>query len=329
MRGVRVGLSNLDDDPSNPLAKVGALKSCTWRLVGTVEEWDEAKEHDESSMTGTDEGSRIVVDNGGRGVCIQVIYERAEYSAVLLRRSPEDLSIIGDDARGPRDLPGFTAYPVLASRMPGSLRNTLVRYLEESFDTRASTLTLSTFFLVNTLDSFLDRIFRGLGEVGGERVVRDVLVTLAFAPLPPSAGGEGKERKDEDGDLKSIDITISKDDVSQFLVRGRKAVAAQQRAGDNGAEGRDKRIGGAFWLALGLYAKTHMAMGINHPDVRVAKIACGAFVLGREGRMKVFEPGQVRGGEDRENEAQEAAWNEAVEVVIESVVSTAGRGVLG
>ena len=228
--------------------------------------------------------------------------------------SPE----LGDNRR--RDVPGFQIYPLLASRMPISLRNTLIQYLADSFDTYCSSLTFSTQFLVGTLDTFLDRVFRGLGDGNGARVVKDVLVTLSFAPLHSVDGGKAEE----DGDLKAVDITIARDDISQFLVRGRKALQAMSRSGD-------KSTGGAFWTALAHYCKVHMAMDIYHVDVRVIKVACGAFVLGREGRMKVFSPGALSGGQGEDQNAVEAAeeiWAESVEEVVEGIISAAETGLL-
>lgn len=321
LRGVRIAL-----DDETALSKVGALKSVVWKLLGTPSEFENAQ-NDDSELGSSERGSRereLYLEGNGRGVTINITYERAEYVAILLRHSPEDLSIIGSPELGERrrgDIEGFQHYPVMASRMPISLRNTLVRYLADSFDTHTSSLNFSTSFLVGTLDTFLDRIYRGLGDNNGARITKDVLVTFSFAPLPTVDG----TKAEEDGDIRAIDVTISKEDVAQFLVRGRKALQALSRSGE-------KAKGGAFWTALSHYARNHLAMDVNHSDVRVAKVACGAFVLGREGRMKVFGPGSLGGGGQGEDanavEAAEEIWGECVEEVVERVVSAAETGVL-
>lgn len=324
MRGVRIAL-----DDETALSKVGALKSVSWKLLGTPSEF-ENHQNEDSELNSSERGSQdreLYLEGNGRGVTINITYERAEYIAILLRHSPEDLSIIGSPELGAgrhRDQPGFQSYPLLASRMPISLRNTLIQYLGDSFDTHVSGLNLSTKFLVGTLDTFLDRIYRGLGDGNGVRVTKDVLVTLGFAPLPSPDGGKAEA----DADIKAVDVTIARDDISQFLIRGRKALQAASRAG-GGGDSIKKPPGGAFWMALSHYANTHMAMDINHQDVMVSKVACGAFVLGREGRMKVFAPGSLSGGEDANaNEAAEEIWAESVEEVVERVVSAAETGVL-
>ena len=321
LRGVRVAL-----DDETALSKVGALKSVGWKLLGTPSE-SENNQHEDSEMGSSERGSRereLYLEGNGRGVIINITYERAEYVAILLRHSPEDLSIIGSPELGERrrgDIEGFQHYPVMASRMPISLRSTLIQYLADTFDTHVSGLSFSTKFLVGTLDTFLDRIYRGLGDQNGGRVVKDVLVTFSFAPLPTVDG----TKAEEDSDIRAVDITIARDDVAQFITRGRKALQAQSRSGT-------KASGGAFWTALSHYARSHLSMDINHGDVRVSKVACGAFVLGREGRMKVFAPGSLSGGGQGEDqnavEAAEETWAECVEEVVERVVSAAETGVL-
>jgi hypothetical protein len=44
----------------------------------------------------------------------------------------------------------------------------------------------------------------------------------------------------------------------------------------------------SFTAALAHYIDGHLALNINHPYVAISKIACGAFVLGAEGRIKIF-----------------------------------------
>lgn len=313
-------------DDETALSKVGALKSVVWKLLGTSGEW-ENNQHEDSEVGSSERGSRereLYLEGNGRGVVINITYERAEYIAILLRHSPEDLSIIGSPELGERrrrDAPGFQAYPVMASRMPISLRNTLIQYLADTFDVHSSSLGFSTSFLVGALDTFLDRIYRGLGDGNGTKVVKDVLVTFSFAPLHKMDG----LKAEEDSDIRAVDITISRDDVSQFLVRGRKALQAMSRGGV-------KAKGGAFWTALAHYVRSHLSLDINHYDVRVSKVACGAFVLGREGRMKVFAPGSLSSGVQGEDanavEAGEETWVECVEEVVERVVSAAETGVL-
>ena len=105
MRGVRVAL-----DDETALSKVGALKSVVWKLLGTPSEF-ENHQNDDSELSASERGSadrELYLEGNGRGVEIRIMYERAEYIAILLRHSPEDLSIIGSPELGDnrrRDVP--------------------------------------------------------------------------------------------------------------------------------------------------------------------------------------------------------------------------------
>lgn len=300
LRGVQIGL-----DPSDTaLTRVGALKSVTWKLLGSIEEYendrDNAEPSEQSSLLSEDKGW---VENGGRGVWISIVYEKAEYTALLLRRNPEDVEAVRRNVAG--DQEGFTKYPVLASRMPAGLRQTLIGYLQDNFDVRIASLNLDKKMLIGTLDTFLEGIFDGMGESGGKRVIRDVLVTFAFAPSGSLAQAEA------DDALKTIDVTIARDDVHQFVAKGQKIEEASDMP---------------FWTALALYCQKHMALDINHEAVRVGKIACGAWVLGKDGKMKVFEPTAI-GGENAESNGE--LWRGAVDRVVESIIGVAEGGMLG
>jgi len=45
-----------------------------------------------------------------------------------------------------------------------------------------------------------------------------------------------------------------------------------------------------FTRAFSQYINTHLALSLTHPDIRISKVACGAFVLGAEGKVKIFPP---------------------------------------
>lgn len=299
LRGVQIGL-----DPSDmALTRVGALQSVSWRLLGSIEEYDnelvKGDQSESSSLLSSDGG----VENGGRGVRIHINYERAEYTALLLRRIPADSEALQRNNLEERD--GFIKYPVLAARMPAGLRQTLIRYLQENFDVRVSPLNLDENLLITTLDTFLERIYTGLGENRGKKVVGNVLITFAFSP-----SGSPSQVEADDA-LKSIDITIAADDVYQFTQKGEKI-----------EDGREL----PFWEALKLYVRKHMAMDISHEAVRVGKIACGAWVLGREGKMKIFEPKVFGSGDDQNDDVER--WIAATEEVVESIIGVAQGGML-
>ena len=120
-----------------------------------------------------------------RGIHIELTYESASYTALL----------IGSDS-GPEEPEGFTRLPLLMSRMPSPLRETLLSYLTTTFDILALPMALEDELLRRALDMYVDRLEGG----GGKSVV------LSFAPR-------------EEG-LRRVEITVEAGDVGGFWQRG-------------------------------------------------------------------------------------------------------------
>ncbi|OBT86557.1 hypothetical protein VE02_04310 [Pseudogymnoascus sp. 03VT05] len=235
----------------------------------------------------------------GWGVLIEITYEKASYTAILLGdiTSPSPATTTTNGAEG-----GFTHLPLLLTRLPPPLRTTLLEFLATRFDTRASAMRLPSSFLTKALGGYMDALVAGGGDIGGG--VRDVVVSLAFPPERGLAGaGEGGGEGEGGRGLKGIDITISRDDIPGFLERGRTATTATA----------NKTIDHPFWASLHTYSTTHLALDLSNPSVSVVKIACGAFVMGGEGRVKISAPGEGRGE------------REGAEGVVGALVGIAGR----
>lgn len=251
LRGVRVGLASEDD----ALARVGGLQAVRWTLMGSTEDWQNQRR-----VTGDD---TTVFKGDSRGILIDVTYERAAYCAILLHD------------HGTHEDVGFSNYPLLLMRMPGSLRETLLSFLATTFDTRASPMKLPSTFIGDAVEKYLEDMTSGedgpLDAIQADKALRsitkDILVTLSFNVPGRTA-------------LKSIDVTLSKDDTSRLLSRGRKLQEISS----------SEHSRGPFLTALKEYLKAHLALDMNSSHVSVSRIACGAFVIGTEGKLKVVAP---------------------------------------
>jgi hypothetical protein len=285
LRGVRVGLT----EDENVLARVGSLKSVVFKFLGNEDEWLDELDV-EANPGGVGEGGDLTYEES-RGIVVEVAYEKIVYSAILLRPSVE---------AGGEIFSGFSRFPVLMSRMPGSLRQTFIGFLSTTFDCHASVLRLPTKYLVATLEKYLADISLGSdaqAAIALEKLAKDVLVTFSFSGI------------DDNGALKAIDLTISRNDLRDMLQQGQSLITGQSS--------QDKRQ--PFMAALAHYAKGHMALDITHPSVSIAKVACGAFVLGAEGKLKIFQPPVP---EDDGN----AGARDAVDGLVEDLVGFAGSG---
>jgi hypothetical protein len=184
LRGVEVAaeLSGLGTSSGR-----GALKSCTWDLLGDEESWerqhaDQDEDEDEISMASQ------VGPQEARGVHIELKFESGTHSAILL-----------GDINRKTAVSGFTSLPLLFIRMPAPLKDVLLNYLSTAFDTRCSPMRLRPAFLSSALEAVL-----ASGSEDRESVPSNGLqVQLAFPAAAPL--------------LKNIDLVISRQDVTDFL----------------------------------------------------------------------------------------------------------------
>ena len=251
----------------------GRLEACEWKLLADEEAWDRGQDADEDAQ-----GDTTV--KGAAGVSIELRYEKMSYTALLLRNPShaERGTVMGQEGDGlGHEGESEIHLPLLLMHMPSSLRSTVQDYLTASFDTRIEEMRLSSSSLAAALEGFLADI-SPLGAGTMAKVVKDLQITLAFrGPVAPS--------------LRTLDITIRREDVRGFMRRGGSMAAG--------------KIGGAtspFMTALGAYLEVHLALDIAHEDVGVSKVACGGFVLAREGRVKIVAPTGGESGEEDEGE---------------------------
>lgn len=285
LRGVRVGLGPED----NGLARAGALQTVTWKHLLEEEAWAAG---DETELGDDDMTISLAIN---RGMLITVSYEKAAYRAVLLRaRRDGNYDETVDSAREDDD--GFQHFPLLLTKMPGPLRETLGDYLSTSFDARISTLRLPSTYLTDAFEKYLADISIGEdGEVldAGEssrslrNVIKETAVYLSF------------DMPDGSASLKMIDIQIAREDLPSMITKG-KQIAVQ------GFGGRP------FLDALRGYIKAHLALNMADERVKVVRIACGAFVLGGEGRVKITQPLSTADGDSPQSRATRRLVNDLI-----------------
>jgi len=264
LKGALTGQSSLDLGLAAPLTSnhdhgFGTLKSCTWELLGDEAQWQSAHvdeaEDDEISMVGE------VSSQDARGIQIELEYDKAKQSALLLGKPDKKTSV-----------PGFTNLPLLLVCMPVPVREIFFKYLTTTFDCHVSPMKLRSSFLAKSLERILDAD-RETDEVSQERSLKSLQLQLSFPSVSPS--------------LKSIDISINKDDLSEFLDRGQRLWEQQGISSKSGA------ITGSLTAALSAYLKQHIALSLDHPGVVVSRISYGTFLISGEGKIKVIQSSTI------------------------------------
>jgi hypothetical protein len=203
--------------------------------------------------------------------------------------------------------------------MPQQLKSVVADWLAASFDCRVSRVALGTKTILGVWESWVAS--NGINDRGA-----DFTITLAFnAPLPTNDGPKATD-KDQPQDeeittpgLRSIDITISAQDLRRFVRAGEKSHAPDGASWQGDARERRRLAGGntddgwawrtkessepsPFTEALGSYLHHHLALNLFHPSVHVTQISCAGFVLG-QGRLKILMSGEVNQNLSR------AAWS--------------------
>lgn len=241
----------------------GSLESCEWTLIGDEESWETAQEE-------TDTGGAPVMDAGSaRGIQIELKFEKARHVAMLL----------GDQSQISRT-PGFTSLPLFLVRMPAPLREIFVDFLATTFDARISPMPLRPSFLTAAVEQILDKTSAPDDEDPSfslESLSKGIGVQLSFPSAAPL--------------LKSIDVSIPKDDIRDFLASGRRLwqrFQTQTRANTQLEIRPRSPITGPFSAALSTYLSNHISMTLDNPGISVSKIAIGPFALAGEGKVKVL-----------------------------------------
>ncbi|BDD60042.1 hypothetical protein MPDQ_004850 [Monascus purpureus] len=278
--GINTGFNDTATTDDDALSKTGALKECTWE---TISGWSYLDENAPSNLS---VGSDSILDppDHGRvsGILIALEYEFTIYKAALLAPPPRSEESEGSGNRPERrsrrkteSTSTSTYLPLLLTRFPNPLRQTFISFLSANFDTYCSLLRLPSSFLCAGLETYLNVLISdgsAMSQSVLEEVVKEVQLTLNFSPSVAPA-------------LRTLNIGVPRETLIHFITSG-----GQVESGGN--------VRNPFLGRLNAYLETHLAMKLDLTDfsdgqslvrkqVRLSKVACGAFVLGTEGKMKL------------------------------------------
>ncbi|CCU74638.1 unnamed protein product [Blumeria hordei] len=232
--------------------RIGALQGVTWDTIGEIDFY--GAEVESAPESHRDDQT---MTNTSFGMIITFSYEKVEYQAILL----------GNEGESRKN--GFCYFPLLLLKMPGSLKQIFTEFLATTFDARTSCLLLSSRQLINCCEKYLsnislDRIDEPLDTAEGNEDFRDIIkeVTIVMGFILP-------ERLTT---LKTISFQITREDVYRMF-------SIKSKPGD-----------APFFEALADHLKAHLALNLWDERVKIMKVACGAFVLSDEGRVKVTRP---------------------------------------
>ena len=249
LRGVYVGLG----DRGEVSTASGALKICQWTLLDSQAE------------------EPVSVLPGWEGIRIDAQYEKSTYTALLLRRSEPPMS---------REA-GQMYLPLLMTRMPPALRDNLIAYIGTTFDTRIEPMRLSSQFMGDMLELYLEDVLAAVNEQYEKRT-KGIQLVLGF-------------RNAVSTDLKSLSVDIRREEVMEFIKKGRSLLkkpsseidSAVRRANRSGESDKQPK---PFMTAMKSYIAEQTALNIEHKDVFLSKLSCGGFVLTADGKVKFLAP---------------------------------------
>lgn len=204
------------------------------------------------------------------GILVILEYENIVYKAALLGDPDEE-------KRSDQKESLSTSLPLLLTRLPNPLRQTFVSFLSANFDTYCSVLRLSQGFLCSALERYFDIFISSGPHDEGKNMlgdaVKEMQLGLSFsASVAP--------------DLRSLNISVPRGSFLSFLSSN------------------------TFLVNLSSYLDKHLAMGLDldspsapgsspaKQHVWLSKVACGAFVIGSEGRLKLVLPRRNSDSED-------------------------------
>lgn len=292
LAGIQTSTGAADDDA---LSKTGALKDCLWRPISPQSLRDEAPSRSQNTTF--------------PGILVTLEYENIIYKAALL----------ADTKSSTNQRTGSTSLPLLLTRFPTALRQTFITFLSTNFDTYCSPLRLPSSFLCEGLETYIDtlRTKRPSTSDMVEDVIKDLQLTLSFSSSIAPA-------------LRSLNASVARASLAGFL---------RDQPGQSAPKSRSLRhkLRSPFIANLTSYLERHLAMKLDldgsssdqpaKQHVRLSKVACAAFVLGGEGRVKLVVAADRDSGDGDEGSRAQGNKNdlalEAGESLLRSVIRKA------
>ncbi|RMJ23225.1 F-box domain protein [Aspergillus sp. HF37] len=296
--GFQPGTTTRGEDDS--LSKTGALKNCTWEMLSL---WPQLTDS-------TTDSSSVASPQAPAGILITLEYENIVYKAALLAvPDPDD----AQQQQPPSSSSASTSLPLLLTRCPNPLRQILISFLVSNFDTYCSTLRLPQEFLCAALERYFDvftaRSPQNIPLLGD--AMRELHLTLSFSGFVAP-------------DLKSLNVSIPRTSLDAFLFSAPSSTSA-------GSYSEPNRT---FLANLEAYLAKHLAMDLDlgarsgsapisaaGKHVRLSKIACAAFVVGSEGRLKLVLPERRADGADESADGEAEMRSERMKSVLRASVA--------
>lgn len=268
--------ANATGGGDDALSKTGALKECTWE---TISGWSQLEPNSSSSSRSADSDPDSSNENNALGILIVLEYEHTTYKVALLARPRSEEE--NEDKEEQHTSTSSTFLPLLLTRLPNPLRQTFISFLSANFDTYCSLLRLPSNFLCAGLGTYLRVLLTSAESVTTSRsvletLVKEIQLTLSFSPSIAPA-------------LRTLNITIPRQTLVQFIL---------DNSHTNNRVSTDIHGSNPFLTCLNAYLEKHLAMKLDlnnfssgqtlaRQHVRLTKVACGGFVLGAEGKIKL------------------------------------------
>jgi Kinetochore complex Sim4 subunit Fta1 len=243
--------------------KAGAIQACSWDLL-------EVADRDEGAILLDDEGRRLVTEELGSGIVINLTYDMATYKVVLYGPAPSPPSSSATSQQPTSSL------PLLLTKTPIPLTKRIVTFLLDTFDIRISPLKLPQSLLHRTLESYIENLYRHTTAMSLaprsaflKNALKDIKMTLSFStPITPH--------------LRTLELDIPAETVCNLI---------------------EASISGktSFMQEMAVHLEHHTGMHLPLPAnkdpqsddteqlIRISKIICHAFALSSDGRFKIVE----------------------------------------
>lgn len=207
---------------------------------------------------------------GGRGILITFVYERASYKTALFRGGKFDSQHGNDVAR----------IPLLLVRMPAHLSKRLFEFFSSSFEVSVLPAKIPTFAMYRLLGNYLDTLSTATGDQSNDAT--ELLYSVVIKDLKISFTFENSVSPQ----LRLFEVNVPNSVLCECVDRTPPA---------RNARALTRKSGNTIIEALGAFFDKHMGLQIPTPGrsgsfdlIKVAKVACGAFVLAADGKFKLI-----------------------------------------